>query len=357
MNITLKKLKDIISGNCITIILNTHRTSPDNKKDSLTLKNLIKDAEARLVADESKRDSKRLVQRLLDLEAKIDHSHNLESLILFVNDDIAEYTRLPVAVEDRVVIDDTFATRDLIRAMHFDTNYYVLMLSQQKTRLIEAFNNKVIAEVGNPFPIENTNLYSTSRAETSNASRQSNLIAEFFNRIDKEVNKVRKDNPLPVLICSDETNYHDYLKVADQKQSIFNTYMPQISVDEKAHHIIDEAWKIVQKFTIDQINSRKEELQKAIGSGRFLSDVNAIWKAIGEGKVHTLFVEEHHFQPGYMEPNKITLVSNEERNKKGVVDDIYDEMIEANLRYGGDTVFLPKGELSKFSGFGAITRY
>lgn len=357
MKTILKRLKDTVSENCVTIILNTHRTSPDNKKDPLTLKNLIKDAKTRLLADESKRDANNLVQRLLDVEAKIDHSHNLESLILFVNEDIAEYTRLPISVEDRVIIDDTFATRDLIRSLHFNTNYYVLVLSKQKTRLIEALNDKVVAEIGKPFPFENTQFYSSNRAEQSNATRQTNLVSEFFNRIDKEVNKIRKENPLPVLICSEEANYHEYLKIADQKQSILDTYLNQNRVEVKAHHIVEEAWKIVQQYTIDKNHARKEELQKAVGSGRFLSDVNDIWKAISAGKVQTLFIEENLFQPGYMETDKITLVPDQERNKKGVVDDIYDEMIEANLAFGGDTVFLPKGELTKFDGFGAITRY
>lgn len=357
MKTTLKRLKDTVSETCITIILNTHRTSPDNKKDPLTLKNLIKDAETRLFADETKKDAQQLVQRLLDVEAQIDHSHNLESLILFVNEDIAEYTRLPIVVEDRVIIDNTFATRDLIRSLHYNTNYYVLVLSRQKTRLIEAFNDKVVAEIGKPFPFENTQSYPTNKAEQSNAARQTTLFAEYFNRVDKEVNKIRKEKPLPVLICSDEANYHEYLKVADEKQSIFDTFLNQNRVELKAHHIVDEAWKIVQKHTINKNHARKEELLKAVGSGRYLSDVNDIWKAISAGKVQTLFIEENLFQPGYMNADKITLVSDEERNTKGVVDDIYDEMIEANMEYGGDAVFLPKGELTKFDGFGAITRY
>ena len=40
-----------------------------------------------------------------------------------------------------------------------------------------------------------------------------------------------------------------------------------------------------------------------------------------------------------------------------MVDDIYDELIEASMNYGGDVVFLPEGELKDFDGFGAITRY
>jgi len=57
-----------------------------------------------------------------------------------------------------------------------------------------------------------------------------------------------------------------------------------------------------------------------------------------------------------MAAKQITLVSEDERDKKEVVDDIYDEMIEANINYGGDVVFLQKGELADFNGLAAITR-
>lgn len=357
MTIKLKKLKSIISESCVTIILNTHRTSPDNNKDPLTLKNLIKEAENRLFADEKKRDAKKIVDKLLDLESKIDHRYNLESLILFINEDIAEYTRLPISVEDRVVIDHSFATRDFIRALHFESNYYVLLLSQQKVRLIEAFNDKVVAEIGNPFPIENTGLYSTNKAEISNASRQTNLVSEFYNRVDKELNEIRNENPLPVLICTEKSNYHAYLKIAAQKQSIFETYLNKNRLDEQAHHIVSETWKIVKEHTIKKNNLRKLELQKAVSQNKFLSDANEIWQAIKQGRIQTIFIEQGNFQPAILENDHITYVSDGMRDTKKVVDDIYDELIEANTNHGGDVVFLPKGELSRFNGFGAITRY
>lgn len=357
MNIKLKELKDIIAESCVTIILNTHRTHPDNKRDSLTLKNLIKEAEERLFADEHKRDAQKIVQRILDVESKIDHNYNLDSLILFVNEDIAEFTRLPIAVEDRVIIDNTFSTRDLVRALHVETNYYVLLLSQQKVRLIEAFNDKVVAEVSKPFPIENTQFYSTSGAERANANRKGNLLAEFYNRVDKEVNKIRKNNPLQVLICTEEGNYNEYLAIADQKHSIYDTFLNKNRIEEKAHHIIPEAWKIVKENTLEKNNARKAELQKAVSAGNFLSDINQIWQALLKGRIQTLFIEQGLFQPGIMSGDRITLVSDDRRNEKDIVDDIYDEMIEANMNYGGDVVFLPKGELQDFEGFGAITRY
>ena len=356
MNLKLKQLKDISSESCITLILNTHRTKPDSEKDVITLKNLIKEAEERLFADENKQDAKILVEKLKELASDIDHSHNLESLILFVNEDIAQYTRLPIEVVDRVVIDHTFATRDLVRALHLETNYYVLLLSQHKVRLIQAFNDKVVREISTDFPMENSQ-GSTGKANLSNASKQSNLISEFFNRVDKAVNKIRREHPLPVLICTEESNYHEYLKIADEKQSIFSTYLNRVNIDEKASIIVKEAWITVKEGVEETNNSRKAELKQAVSQNKFLSDTNEIWNAIKEGKVQTLFIEQGLFKPAVIEDNVISYISDNLRNQKNVIDDIYDELIEANMNNGGDVVFLPKGELTKFNGFGAITRY
>lgn len=357
MNITLKELKDIRSENCITITATTHRTKPDYLNDGLRLKNLIKDAEERLMADTTKRDAKSLIEKLNKLAAEIDHSQNLESLMLFVNDEVAEYTRLPIKVEDRVVIDETFATRDLVRAMHLESHYYILVLSQEKIRLIEAMNDKVVQEVGNPFPYENTQFFSKNRAANAIASKQTSLIAEYFNQADKMVNEYRKNNPLPILICGLEENHNEYMKIADKKHSIFNAFLNKNKINDPDHSIVEEGWEVVKDYVTKINNERKEELKRAVGENKFLSDTNEIWKAISEGKIQTLFIEQGLFQPAVIKDGEIVYVSDEERNDTGVIDDIYDEMIEANMDFGGDVVFLPQGELSKFNGFGAVTRY
>lgn len=357
MEATLRKIKNVVAENCVSIIMNTHRTRPDHLKDPLTLKNLIKEAEQRLSADLDKRKVKILMDRIQELERSIDHSRNLESLILYVNEEISELVRLPIPVTDRVVIDPTFATRDLIRSLHLETEYLILVLSRQKVRLIEAFNDKVVREIGSPFPMENTQLYSTNAAELSNASRQTQLVAEFFNRVDKALNEVRKDSPLPVLICTEESNYHEYLKVADQKNSIYTTYLNRNRLDDKDHAIVNEAWPLVQEIVKSRNLSRIEDLRKAVGTGKFLSDVNDIWRALPEGRVQTLFVQQGLYQPVKLEGNQLVKIPDGQEFTGDVIDDIYDELIELNFNFGGDVVFLPPGHLDDFEGFGAILRY
>lgn len=356
MNSTLKKLKDVRSKCCVTITLGTHRTKPDNQQDETTLKNLVKEVEDRLHTDFEKRFAWGIMERLNELVAEIDHNYNLEGLVLFVNEDIATFTRLPIHVENRTVVDETFATRDLVRAMHLASSYYVLVLSRDEARMIEANNDQVVNELGAPFPIVNDSLYSTTGAEIANAQRQTNLTQEFFNRIDKIVNEVVNNHPLPVLIAGESSNFSEYQQIADNKEIIIG-HINKNRNNDKAHHIVSDAWEEVRKILKERNENRKEELNTAVGSGNFMSDMNDIWRAVSEGRGKTLFVEKGFYQPAKLKNGSLELLPDEKAHETGVIDDVIDEMIEFNLRNGGDTVFLNKEELKDFQGLGLITRY
>ena len=143
----LNKVKNIHEEACISIVLNTHRTKPDNQKDEIKLKNLVQEAEKRLIEMYDKRKVWSIMENINKVVDTINHNFNLESLVIYANKDFAEFTRLPIKVEDRVVLDFTFATRDLIRAMHSESAYYVLVLSRQQARLIEAYGDNVVNEL------------------------------------------------------------------------------------------------------------------------------------------------------------------------------------------------------------------
>jgi stalled ribosome rescue protein Dom34 len=126
---------------------------------------------------------------------------------------------------------------------------------------------------------------------------------------------------------------------------------------EKGNSITKEAWKVVKKYTIERENQRLDELEEAVSNGNYISDLNEIWAAIPTGQIQTLFLEESLFQSAQIKENSLSLVGDEIRENRDVVDDIYDEIIEANMNHGGEIVFVPDGALTKHNGFAAITRY
>ena len=337
--------------------MNTHRNKQQYDLDRLQLRKLISEAENRLFQYESEERARFMSKRLKDLAAQVHFDKNLDCLILFVSENVSKFMHLPMQVENRVVIDSSFATRDLVRVLHMKTNYYVLVFSEYKARLLEAFDETLIKEYGNPFPIENSDLYSTDTNELKNANRQQHLLLEFYNRIDKAVNEIRNNNPKPVLLCSQLMNCAEYMKVADLKDTIFPDYMKGNKLYLDANTIIREAWQVVGKQQFEKNRLRKNELEEALASGQYMSDANEIWHATSEGRIRTVFIEENLFRPARIDNNTITFVPEEDRNKPGVFDDIYDEIIEATMNSGAEVVFLPKGELTEFNGIGAVTRF
>lgn len=356
MKETLNRLKKVVSECAVTLVLRTHRTHPENAKDSIKLKNMATEVRQRIENEYDVATAKKLGDKLDKLIEEIDVNYNLEGLVLFVDADHAEFIRLPIELNDRISIDSTFTTRSLFRALNLQTRYYLLMLSKDKARLLRASNDKLEMEITGDFPIENEMLRARTRGESDVRDRESILQPEFYNRVDKAVNKVRKGEPLPVYIATDSTIYGEYMKVADRPNTIYGELALE-NKDGKASNSIKEVWPTIKEQTQARNLSRKAELSKAVDSGKVLSDYTEIWQAVGDGRGQTLFVQEGLYQPARVEDKQVKLIEQVDINSKEDVDDIIDEMIEINSFSGGDVVFLPEEELKDFQGLALVTRY
>ena len=100
-----------------------------------------------------------------------------------------------------------------------------------------------------------------------------------------------------------------------------------------------------------------QELTGALNTGKLVTEYNDIWKAIQDGKGKTLFIRQGYFQPARLANGTIELAPDGQADRTDVVDDIIDEMIEINLKNGGDAVFLSNAELDRFNGLALTTRY
>ncbi len=351
----LNKVKSIYAEACVSIIFNTHRTKPSYQKDEINLKNYVNEIEKKLSDKYSKKFVLPIMKNLNKVVASINHSFNLESMIIYANSDFSEYTRLPIEVEDRVVIDYSFATRDLIRAMHSESAYYVLVLSRQKARLIEAYGDKVVKELTGEFVMTNF-LFTTDKSKLSTNKGQDNLIEEFFNRVDKNVMLAIKNHNLPILLVTETRNFFHYKKIADKKEFIIG-HINGNKDKETARNIISDAWQVMLPLIKEKNALRIKELEKAVSEGKFLSDTNEIWNAIQHGKGRTLFVKKGYFQPVIIQGNHIKLTNSLRRDSENFINDIIDEMIEQTMSFGGDVIFMEGDELKEFNNLALLLRY
>lgn len=349
----IKAIKDVRDVPCVSIFAPTHRTAPDSEKDPIVLKNLIAEAERRLQNEFSRSVANTLTPKLNALAASHNFKRSLDGLALFVSDTVAERIRLPIDATPRVIIDGTFATRDIYRAMHSQKAYFILTLQKESAQLYEAFGDRISMEVRNElFPFLN-DLPIREEEQKPEARREDNRVREFVNRVDKRIQDFLKEQAGRVVVVATERLQAFLREVTDDKNVFIGFTTPP--AENRSHKVAPKAWAVVEEWFAGERERAVEELEDAVSDNRFASDLNSIWRAINEGRADILVVEKGYFQPAAFKDGQISL--EEPEATAGRVDDVVDEIIELCMEKGGSVVFVDDEELPTFDRIGLITRY
>lgn len=352
----ISKLQSEATGCNVTLIFNTHRTAPDNQADSIQYKNLAKEALQKVKDTCEKNAAKTIENKLEQLGEDIDHNLNRDSMLIFVNENFHDFVRLDVSVENRAVVDRSFAMRDIVKAMHRRQSFYALVLSRDSARLLKAEQGKEIVEVEDEFPVENELYYVDDKLKSTMAGKTEQMIEEFFSKVDRAMQEILKKEALPVVVCTEERNFHHYMNVTGYKEAVAG-HLNKNRMDYTAYEVIKEARKVLERHMAEKNKARLEELNKAKGSNLLESDLNQVWRAIHEGKGKTVFVAEGYHQPGKMNGTNIEIADDGSTSGPDAVADLVDEIISAQIKYGGDVVFADPEAMEDFSGLALVTRY
>jgi hypothetical protein len=338
----------------VSILLPTHRTSPDNNLDALLLKKLFKEAETRLLSEFEKKRISGLVSKLKKLVSAVDIRQNLDGLAIFVNHGFEKIVRLPFPVKERVIIDETFATRDIIRAMNRGINYYTLSLSAGFVRLFEAHRDSFIEITEWGFPFVNP-FQRGSNLEESTSQKETRL-KEFFNTVDKSFTRIYHSSPMRLVLAGVQKNLAFYQDQADLRNILMTTIEGNFD-HTSAHDLGKFVWPEVKSVMAEKRHEVIRQLEEAIGAMKMVSGIEEVWNLAIQDRGLILVVEEDYQQPARInsKDNSINLV--EKHNEPGIVDDLVDEIAEKVIATGGRVVFVDNGALAKYNRIGLVLKY
>ncbi|MDP2244737.1 hypothetical protein [Pseudomonas sp.] len=370
----MKNLKSVLidlkarqTDPAISVLMPTHRTFPDNKQDTITLKNLVKQAEERLLDTMDKREVWPIMELINAQVDAHDHSHNLDGLALFAGADGANIVLLPFAVNERAIIDSSFATRDIVRGLFDSVSYFIVVVSREYARLIHAYNDRPVHEFdrntqvqGYPFPIKNNSLYSTSGHDRSQAPSEDNLLKEFLNVADKSLQEIqgkRGSDRLPVIVIGDARNVALFKELSDRPDDIVGevTNSPDLEADITA--LVADAQPTVDLYRASLESKAMDQLGQARGADRLLTDLSAIYQAVTAGNAERLYVRRGYIQAGTIDADARTITAHDDGAAEGVTDDVIDELIEQVQAMGGDIAFLSAETLGDAAPLTLQTRY
>lgn len=352
----LKQLQSLINVPAVSILLPTHRTSPDNKQDPIRVKNLVDEAKTRLGEEFSQRELEPLFNRLDSLVSEINYPHTLDGLALYVSNEFAKLYYLPFSVPARVVIDKTFATRDLVYGLHRDQRYWVFLLSENSTRLL-AGTGETLEEVedGN-FPMQMTGPGATAPIPfDADTAYLDDRYRRFFQQVDSTFTQYAQDESLPLIVGGVVRQVSFFQEVSQYTSAIAGTLSGNFD-RATLSELSSQVWPIVQSVREAKQANALSSLDAAMGVKAVVSTIEETWRLAQEGRGKLLLVEKNYHVPAILTENGgLELV--EASGGTEVMDDAVDEIIEAVLAKGGEIAIVDDGALAAHQGIALILRY
>lgn len=352
----LKELQALTKVPALSILLPTHRTSPDNKQDPIQVKNLVSEAIDRLSQEFSARDLEPLLKNLEALVNDIDYTYALDGLALFVSHDFAKKYYLPFTVPQRVVIDQTFATRDLVYGLHRAQRYWVFLLSAASTRLL-AGTGETLEEIfdGN-FPLKMEGPGGTTALPyDSDSAYLDDRHRRFFQQVNRSFTAYAEDDTLPIVLGGVIRQISFFQEVSQYSAQVAGTITGNSDKVTMAE-LVPEVWPIVREVRDRQRADALAAMDAAMGEGKVVSTLEEVWRLAQDGRGKLLLVEKgYHVSAVVDEKGGLQVVAKPGGTE--VMDDAVDEIIEAVLAKGGEVMIMDDNALADHNHIALTLRY
>lgn len=380
----LKSLAAHQSAACVSIYLPTHRANPEAKQDPIRLKNLLGEAEKRLAAAGLRTPD---VRQLVSPAEALLPQHNFaqpgsEGLAVFLAPDLYHHFWLPFAVEERLHVGRRFVVKPLLPSLAPDGLFYVLALSHNQVRLLQATRHSVQAVDldGVPQSVDEALPFDEHEAQlqfhtgtrspggqggdrpgvyfgtgTTGDEHNTDLL-RFFNQVDAGVRAKLGPSTAPLILAGVE-----YLHPLYQSANEYPHLLPDgltgnadLARPEALHA---QAWGIVRPIITAGREAAAEQFRRLNGAGDPLASTNldVIVPAAHYGRVESLFVTlaEQAWGRFDRDANAVTRLEAEEPD----ADDLYDlAAVQAYLN-GAKVYAVTPDKMPNEAPIAAVLRY
>lgn len=357
----ISELQSVREYPSVSILLPTYRKAPDElQQNPVRVKNLVRQTVDRLLTEFSKRDIQPLLEQLDSLTDQIDYDHPQDGLAIFANKNIGRLVYLPFQLQERVVVDETFATRNLVHARNRSKRYRVLTLSQEHARLFEAERDALVEVTTNGFPMkpeaDGVKTEWPSDFGVDHGQYNTRQDRQFFQHVEHALEKVMGQEALPLVLAGVDRNIGFFNEVSKCKEHVIGVING--SHDRTAARELGElVWPVAREGFLQRRRQMLEQLDNAIGAKRSAAGINNCWRMAREGRGDLLLVEEDFHYPAVQDDASQNFIPAEDDTLPNTISDAVDEIVEEVLGKGGRVVFVESGTLDQHDRIALTLRY
>ncbi|MDH6220852.1 chemotaxis protein [Streptomyces pseudovenezuelae] len=344
----------------VSVLTPTHRREPENAQDPVRLRNVVAEAKKQLESDPAVTRERRsdVVHQLDQALAEVDLAHVEDGLVIFAAPGEHQVWSLARTVPERVVLSDTFLTRNLVSAQAAERPFWVLSVSSDRVTLWSGGADRVTEDTSGGFPLvrnpENFDAERQERIGDMPSTFRDEGTRHFLREADGVMGLVLRRQPRPLYVTGEQAA----LSLLDEVGGVTReaVHLPHGGL---AHGTPDAVWQAVRPLVAAEARRGTDAVTHALESARghkaFAAGVDEVWQSAQEGRVRLLAVEENYrvtvrdVVDGHLVPAASDDLDSRE--------DIVDEIVEQCLETGADVRFVPDGTLGEVHGIAGVLRY
>ena len=377
----LRRLLEVGANPCISIFMPTHRQGRDVRQDPVHLKNLLREAEDKLVAQGMRgteaRDLLEPARLLLD-DANF-WQYNDQGLAIYLSNGFFRAYKLPVDVDDSVVVNGRFEIKPLLPLLEGKL-FYVLAVSINDARLLECTPHGCAV-----IPLPKDVALSKEDAMGGEDEHQTGMMRHsmntqfgpstggsyhgqgvepqqkgtederyYFRQLDEGVRRVMSDPEAPVVLAGVDSKVPFY-RESSQLKHIAEEFIPgnpehvdNTLLHEKAMQILEPVWHA-------ELNRLQEHYGNATGKGLASNDVQEIVRESATGRVGILFVSPKATFYGKFDEEHLAVMPADADDPEA--EDLIDRATVNALMTGAQVVVCEPEQVPGNRELGAIYRY
>ncbi|GGX59303.1 baeRF3 domain-containing protein [Streptomyces fructofermentans] len=359
---TLTELRRPRPYPAVSVLTPTHRREPDNAQDPVRLRNVVSEARRQIEADPAvTRERKADVVAQLELAlAEVDLAHAEDGLAIFAAPGEHQVWSLARTVPERVVLSDTFLTRNLVAAQAAERPFWVLAVSADRISLWSGAGvpGHVSESSKAGFPLERSLVDPDAERQERIGDLPSTFRDEqtrhFLREGDTALAQVLAADPRPVYV----TGVQNALACLAELGTVTKDAV-HVPYGGLAHAGADTVWQavrpLVESADLRAVDGVTRELDAARGRKDFAAGVDEVWQNANDGRVRLLAVEEN-YRVTVRDDGGDHLVPAA-GGHLDAREDIVDEIVERCLDTGADVRFVPDGTLESAQGIAGVLRY
>lgn len=330
----------------VSVLITTETGPRMSTGDRARLHDLVDQASTRLCWSDHVDDAAPFVAALDAMVEAAVSSRTDRALALYTSRDTNRALLLGVEVADRVVIDQTFATRDLVLALQRTPRHLVLVISAQQARLYESSNGQLHAAAGHNFPL---------RAADDRGRVTRTAPVSFLQRVDRRLGAYRVLHPSPLVVVGPAQVVADFVQTAGHAYRLAGTLSGD-HADATPTELAGLTRPIIQRYLASRENEALALIATRAAQGRVASGMHAAWLASRREQPEMLAVEETLFYPARLSDDGHTLELSSDVDEPDVIDDAVDELIEHVLIRGGWVALVGPGTLARHEAVALVRR-